>query len=71
MRTAIDSWMEIRLVDGTLLVRASDTGGSQDENPGLQTLLAFVDRSEEEARRAGETHVESGSKTQGKPGGRE
>lgn len=69
MQTAIDAWMEVRLEDGTL--RASDTGGSQDTNPSLQTLLAFVDRSEEEARRAGEAHAESGSKTQLESGGRE
>jgi hypothetical protein len=45
-------------------VRASDTGGYQDTNPGLQILLAFVDRSEVETRKAGETHVEGRSKTQ-------
>lgn len=64
LRTAIEVWMEVRLEDGTLRVRASDTGRSQDTNPGLQTLLAFVDRSEGEARKAGEPHVESRSKTQ-------
>jgi hypothetical protein len=69
MRTAIDAWMEVRLEDGTL--RASDTGGSQDTNPGLQTLLAFVNRSGEEARRAGEARAERSSKTDVEPGGRE
>lgn len=64
LQTAIDAWMEVRLEDGTLRVRASDTGGSQDTNPGLQTLLAFVDRSEVKARKAGEARAERRSKTQ-------
>lgn len=69
MRTAIDAWMEVRLEDGTL--RASDTGGFQDTNPGLQTLLAFVNRCEEEAQSAGEARAERRSKTEFEPGGRE
>lgn len=50
--------MEVRLEDGTLLVSTSDTGRSKDPNPGLETLLDFVDRSEV-ARKAGRTKFES------------
>jgi hypothetical protein len=63
LRTAIGAWMEVRLEDGVLRVLASDTGRSMDPNPGLEALLAFVDRSEEEARKTGGTHAESRSKT--------
>jgi hypothetical protein len=58
LRSMVGVWMEIRLEDGTLLVRTSDTGASQDPNPGLETLLDFVDRSEE-ARKAGRAKVKS------------
>lgn len=58
LRSAVGVWMEVRLEDGTLLVSTSDTGRSKDPNPGLETLLDFVDRSEE-ARRAGRTKFES------------
>jgi hypothetical protein len=42
--------MEVRLENGTLLVRTSDTGRSRDPDPGLDVLLQFVDRGEEQAR---------------------
>jgi len=58
LRSAVGVWMEVRLEDGTLLVRTSDMGLSRDPNPGLETLLDFVDRSEE-ARKAGRAKVES------------
>ena len=58
LRTAVGVWMEVRLEKGALLVRTSDTGPSQDPNPGLEILLDFVDRSEE-AREAGRAKAES------------
>jgi hypothetical protein len=58
LRSMVGVWMEIRLEDGTLLVCTSDRGASQDPNPGLETLLDFVDRGEE-ARKAGRAKVEN------------
>ena len=54
LRTAAGRWMEIRLEDGTLRVRDSDTGRSHDPNPGLDILLEFVDRGE--VRERGRKH---------------
>lgn len=50
IRTATHAWMEIRVEGELLIVRTSDTGRSPAPNPGLESLLAFVDRSEEQAR---------------------
>jgi len=58
LRSVVGVWMEIHLENGTLLVRTSDTGMSQDPDPGLEILLDFVDRSEV-ARKAGRAKVES------------
>jgi len=55
LRTATGRWMEIRLEDKTLQVRTSDEGRSHDPNPGLDVLLRFVDRSEEQARNSSQT----------------
>jgi hypothetical protein len=67
LRTTIGAWLEVRLEDGLLRVRASDTGRSQDPDPGLEILLEFVDRSEESRKARGE-RVESKSEKQ-HPGG--
>jgi hypothetical protein len=56
LRTATGRWMEVRLEDGTLRVRTSDAGRFHDPDPGLEVLLQFVDRSEEQVRNAGRTH---------------
>jgi hypothetical protein len=48
LRTATGRWMEVCLEEGTLRVRTSDTGRSHDPNPGLDILLNFVDRGEEQ-----------------------
>jgi hypothetical protein len=50
LRTATGRWMEVCLEEGTLRVRTSDTGRSRDPNPGLDILLQFVDRGEEQIR---------------------
>ena len=50
IRTAARSWIEVRLEGELLIVRTSDTGRSPASNPGLESMLAFVDRREEEAR---------------------
>jgi hypothetical protein len=55
LHTAAGRWMEVRLEDGKLLVRTSDDGRSHDPNPGLDVLLQFVDRSEEQIRTARHT----------------
>ena len=55
LSTAAGRWMEVRLEDGTLRVRTSDTGRSRDPDPGLDILLQFVDRGEEQTRNAGRT----------------
>ena len=52
LTTATGRWMEVRLENGTLRVRTSDTGRSRDPDPGLEVLLQFVDRGEEQARDA-------------------
>jgi len=65
LRNATGRWMEIRLEDGALRVRTSDAGRSHDPNPGLDVLLQFVDRSEEQARNEGrtlDTHHASGGR---------
>jgi hypothetical protein len=67
LRTTIGAWLEVRLEDGLLRVRASDTGRSQDPDPGLEILLEFVDRSEESRKARGE-RVESKSEKH-HPGG--
>ena len=66
LQTAAGRWMEIRLEDGKLLVRTSDAGRYRDPNPGLDVLLAFVDRSEEQARnpsQADDTHKTPGGRS--------
>ncbi len=50
LRNATGRWMEVRLENGMLRVRTSDTGRSRDPDPGLDVLLQFVDRGEEQAR---------------------
>jgi len=50
IRAATRSWMEVRVEGELLIVRTSDPGRSPAPNPGLESLLAFVDRNEEEAR---------------------
>ena len=47
LRTFTGRWMEVRLEEGTLLVRTSDAGRFPDPDPGLDVLLQFVDRGEE------------------------
>jgi LmbE family N-acetylglucosaminyl deacetylase len=59
LRTAAGRWMEARLEDGTLRVRTSDTGRSHDPDPGLDVLLQFVDRGEEQSRTARQTQKTS------------
>jgi len=55
LSTATGHWMEVRLENRTLRVRTSDAERSYDPNPGLDVLLQFVDRSEEQIRNAGRT----------------
>ena len=57
IRAAAGSWMEVRVEGELLVVRTSDTDRSNDPNPGLETLLAFVDQSEGGARRGGRAPV--------------
>ena len=45
----------LRLEDGTLRVCTSDAGRSPDPDPGIDVLLQFVDRSEEQIRTARQT----------------
>jgi Helix-turn-helix domain len=47
IRSATQSWMEIRVEGELLIVRTSDTGRFPAPNPGLESLLEFVDRCEE------------------------
>jgi hypothetical protein len=51
LRTATGRWMEVRLEDGTLRVVTSDAGRFHD--PGIDVLLQFVDRGEEQIRTPG------------------
>ena len=55
LKNATGRWMEICLQGGTLRVRTSDAGRSHDPNPGLDILLQFVDRGEEQIRTARQT----------------
>ena len=55
LRTATGHWMEVRLEDGMLRIRTSDAGRSRDPDPGLDVLLQFVDRGEEQIRTARQT----------------
>ena len=55
LRTATGRWMEVCLEDRKLRVRTSDTGSSRDPDPGLDVLLQFVDRGEEQSRNTGQT----------------
>ena len=48
LRTATGRWMEVCLEDRKLRVRTSDGGRSHD--PGLDVLLQFVDRGEEQVQ---------------------
>lgn len=57
IRAATDSWMEVRVEGELLVMRTSDTDRSNDPNPGLETLLAFVDRSDGDARSGRRTPV--------------
>ena len=52
---AAGSWIEVRVEDELLTLRTSGTDRSN--NPDLETLLAFVDRSDGEARNGGRTPV--------------
>jgi hypothetical protein len=63
LRTATGSWMEVRIENGKLRVRTTDTGSSRDPDPGLDVLLQFVDRGEEQSRntrQTPDTHREPG-----------
>ncbi len=60
IRTAASSWMEVLVENEALLVRTSETGQFYDLNPGFETLLAFVDRSEK-AQSTRHRRVRSGS----------
>lgn len=50
IRAATRSWMEVRIEGELLILRTSHTGRSYDTNPGLETLLAFLDRTEKDSR---------------------
>jgi hypothetical protein len=50
IRAAAGAWMEVRVEEELLIVRTSDTGRTPAPNAGLESMLAFVDRREEEAR---------------------
>ena len=50
IRTATRSWLEVRVEGELLIVSTSDADRSPAPNPGLESMLAFVDRREEEAR---------------------
>lgn len=50
IRAATRSWMEVRVEGELLILRTSHTGRSYDTNPGLETLLAFLDRTEKDTR---------------------
>lgn len=54
LRSAVGVWMEARLENRALLVRTSDAGASRDPDPGLDTLLAFVDRGSAASRGSAE-----------------
>ena len=55
IRAATSSWIEVRVEDELLILRTS--GADRSNNPGLETLLAFVDQSDGEARNGGRTPV--------------
>jgi hypothetical protein len=55
LTTATGRWMEVCLEDRKLRVRTSDTGRSHDPDPGLDVLLQFVDRGEEQTQTARQT----------------